>query len=116
MKGKGFNFEKNLTHQTQAVESILAVFQNIVLQPALAVFKHQVNPSFDYKIDNLYPKNIVAIQQQNGIAVKAKRNSNIVDIMMETGTGKTYTYTKTIFELNRSEEHTSELQSRPHLV
>lgn len=102
MKGKGFNFEKNLTHQTQAVESTLAVFQNIILQPALAVFKHQVNPSFDYKIDNLYPKNIVAIQQQNGIAVKAKRNSNIVDIMMETGTGKTYTYTKTIFELNKN--------------
>lgn len=102
MKGKGFNFEKNLTHQTQAVESTLAVFQNIILQPALAVYKQQVNPSFDYKIDNVYPKNIVAIQQQNGVPVAAERNSNIVDIMMETGTGKTYTYTKTIFELNKN--------------
>jgi len=42
------------------------------------------------------------LKKHNGIDEKIKRNSNIIDIMMETGTGKTYTYTKTIFELNKN--------------
>lgn len=99
---KGFNFEKNLSHQTQAVESTLAVFKDIALKPALAVYKQQVNPVFDYQSGRNYAQNIVRIQQENGIEVKTDRNSNILDIMMETGTGKTYTYTKTIFELNKN--------------
>ncbi|HDQ16274.1 MAG TPA: type III restriction-modification system endonuclease, partial [Bacteroidetes bacterium] len=45
---------------------------------------------------------IRAIQEDNGINEKIKCNTNIIDIMMETGTGKTYTYTKTIFELNKN--------------
>lgn len=99
---KGFNFEKNLNHQTQAVESTLAVFRNIPVKPALAVYKQQVNPSFDYLTGRQYAQNLIGIQQENGIDVKIDRNSNIIDIMMETGTGKTYTYTKTIFELNKN--------------
>lgn len=99
---KGFNFEKNLSHQTQAVESTLAVFKNLILKPALALHKQQVNPLFDYMTGRQYAQNLVGIQQENGIEVKTDRNSNIIDIMMETGTGKTYTYTKTIFELNKS--------------
>ena len=99
---KGFNFEKNLSHQTQAVESTLAVFKNIALKPALAVHKQQVNPLFDYQTGRQYAQNIVSIQQENGIEIKTNQNSNIIDVMMETGTGKTYTYTKTIFELNKN--------------
>jgi len=31
---KGFNFEKNLQHQTQAVESTVAVFENLDIKKA----------------------------------------------------------------------------------
>lgn len=99
---KGFNFEKNLTHQTQAVESTLAVFKNLPVLPAAAIHQQQINPSIDYLSDKQYGRNLIEIQQFNGLEVHIKKESNIIDIMMETGTGKTYTYTKTLFELNKN--------------
>lgn len=96
----GFNFEKNLNHQTQAVESTLAVFENISLVPPIEIEKNYINPTFDYLTDRNYPENIRALQYRNSLEEKFKKG-NIIDIMMETGTGKTYTYTKTIFELNK---------------
>jgi len=98
---KGFNFEKNLNHQTNAVNSTVAVFENLDIKKASSVDKQFINPEFDL-YSSYYAKNIVKIRNENGIEEKVKRNSNIIDIMMETGTGKTYTYTKTIFELNKN--------------
>ncbi len=99
---KGFNFEKNLSHQSHAVDSTIAVFENISLVQPTGVNKNYINPTFDFLSDWAYPQNLRAIQESNGIDEKIKRNSNIIDIMMETGTGKTYTYAKTIFELNKN--------------
>ena len=99
---KGFNFEKNLNHQTQAVNSTVAVFENLDIKNAVSVDKQFINPEFEFKLNDQYPNNIRKIQQTNNIEVNIKRNRNIIDIMMETGTGKTYTYTKTIFELNKN--------------
>lgn len=98
---KGFNFEKNLNHQSHAVDSTIAVFENISLVQPTESDKNFINPAFDFSTDRAYPQNIKTVQESNGIDEKIKRNSNIIDIMMETGTGKTYTYTKTIFELNK---------------
>ncbi|MEI8087623.1 MAG: type III restriction-modification system endonuclease, partial [Paludibacter sp.] len=97
---KGFNFEKDLRHQSQAVESTIAVFENINLVQPTEAYRNYINPAFDYLTDRNYPGNIRAIQYRNGIEEKFKKN-NMIDIMMETGTGKTYTYAKTIFELNK---------------
>lgn len=111
---KGFNFEKNLSHQENAVESTLAVFENLQLHPVSEVDKNYINPVynnierqgnvFDNKIlpFGQYFDNILNRQKRNSIEEKPKAKSNIIDIMMETGTGKTYTYTKTIFELNKN--------------
>jgi type III restriction enzyme len=99
---KGFNFEKNLNHQSHAVESSIAVFENISLVQPTEADKNFINPAFDFLVDWAYPQNLRAVQDSNGIDERIKRNSNIIDIMMETGTGKTYTYTKTIFELNKN--------------
>lgn len=99
---KGFNFEKNLNHQSHAVDSTIAVFENISLVQPTEADKNYINPAFDFTTERTYPQNIRAVQEDNGINEEIKRNSNIIDIMMETGTGKTYTYTKTIFELNKS--------------
>jgi type III restriction enzyme len=99
---KGFNFEKNLNHQSHAVDSTIGVFQDILLIQPTETDKNYINPAFDFQTGNTYPNNIRTIKENNGgISEKIKRDSNIIDIMMETGTGKTYTYTKTIFELNK---------------
>lgn len=99
---KGFNFEKNLNHQSHAVDSTIAVFENISLVQPTEADKNFINPAFDFTTERTYPQNIRAVQEDNGVNEEIKRNSNIIDIMMETGTGKTYTYTKTIFELNKN--------------
>ena len=99
---KGFNFEKNLNHQSHAVDSTIGVFQDISLVQPTESEKNYINPAFDFQTGNTYPNNIRTIRENNGsISERIKRDSNIIDIMMETGTGKTYTYTKTIFELNK---------------
>ncbi len=111
---KGFNFEKNLDHQTQAVKSTLAVFENLEIHSVVQADKQYINPVYNNitrqgkVFDNNYlpfrqfRKNIEKTQKDNGIEENVKGRSNIIDIMMETGTGKTYTYTKTIFELNKN--------------
>lgn len=100
---KGFNFEKNLQHQSQAVKSTVSVFDNLEIEKPKGVDKQFLNPVLKiYDSNNTYPKNILALQKVNSIEGKVNLNSNIIDIMMETGTGKTYTYTKTIFELNKN--------------
>lgn len=98
---KGFNFEKNLDHQQQAVDATLRVFERVNKVLPDGADKQCVNPLLDYK-DFQYWRNLRGIETcvlpEGLVHYKVK---NIVDIMMETGTGKTYTYTKTIFELNK---------------
>jgi len=97
----GFNFEKNLEHQEQAVKSTVGVFEGVDIKKPEGIQKECTNPSFTKDASFRYGQNIGSIQEQNSIPRDVKGKSNIIDIMMETGTGKTYTYTKTIFELNK---------------
>ncbi|WP_312364263.1 type III restriction-modification system endonuclease [Sphingobacterium sp.] len=98
---KGFNFEKNLDHQTQAVEATLRVFEHVNKVLPDGTDKQCINPLLDYK-DFQFWKNLIALESSIvKERIKPYEVKNIVDIMMETGTGKTYTYTKTIFELNK---------------
>ncbi len=46
-------------------------------------------------------ENMHAVQKRNNLPLTDKADSHQFCIEMETGTGKTYVYTKTIFELNR---------------
>lgn len=96
-----FNFEKNLEHQTQAVDSTIGVFNGLEIQKVTGPDSKYVNPIIDKNKGFKYIENIRNIQMKNGIEENVKKDTNIIDIMMETGTGKTYTYTKTIFELNK---------------
>ena len=108
-----FNFEKNLAHQQQAVESTLSIFDDLYVQSKTELDRSFINPIFNeivkqgntFKNQILptekYYDNIKIRQGLNEIDGKPSPHSNILDIMMETGTGKTYTYAKTIFELNK---------------
>lgn len=91
------NFEKNLEHQSRAVQDTLKAFANIKTLPPTGAEAPYQNPILPF--DGDYKCNVANIgTEQKHPADK----SNILDIMMETGTGKTYTYTKTMFELNRN--------------
>ena len=96
-----FNFEKNLEHQTQAVKAVVGVFEGVEIKKPEGIEKEYINPFFDKDANFKYVNNICSIQEQNNIERNVKGRSNIIEVMMETGTGKTYTYTKTIFELNK---------------
>ena len=91
---------ESLKHQTEAVESILKVFKNITPTKRKNDFE---NPLLTIEKD-IIDKNIKEVKEANGLnnLLENKKDEDVLvlDIHMETGTGKTYTYTKTMFELN----------------
>ena len=95
----GFNYEKNQPHQMRAVSAVLGVFDGATPKYREA----DENPELLFAAKQ-YANNILKVQSQNGIDGQFPDRSddqNILDISMETGTGKTYTYTQTMFELHR---------------
>lgn len=102
---KGFTFEKNLPHQQAGVDAVLSIF--VGAEPKLPESPSRrllANPDISLTSSQYYA-NIKAIQDFNGIEHTKgfyDAGSNIIDVSMETGTGKTYTYTKTIFDLNKA--------------
>ena len=52
------------------------------------VFREFTNPFFDKDANSIYSRNIGDIQEQNNIPRSVNGQSNIIDIKMETGTGK----------------------------
>ncbi len=99
----GFKFERDLSHQKAAVESILKVYDGAQSKPmdekAMATV---ANPIIEYSPSYVYCDNIVELQKRNDIHDgHLECQSRVIDIMMETGTGKTYTYTKAMFELKK---------------
>ena len=100
----GFNFERNLEHQEQAVKSAIGVFNNASAMLLDNISQKSIaNPIIKFSDSNAYSRNIKQLQQENNINQKhSDDTSTILDISMETGTGKTYTYAKMIFELNKA--------------
>ena len=98
----GFQFERDLPHQSAAVEAVVLALESIgYIEPADPCQNRLMN--FERNLTTL-GNNIRGIQKAAGLnASIATSNAMdlIFDVSMETGTGKTYAYTKTIFELNR---------------
>jgi type III restriction enzyme len=46
---KGFNFEKNLNHQSHAVDSTIGVFRDISLVQPTEADENYINPAFDFQ-------------------------------------------------------------------
>ena len=100
----GFTFEKKLPHQEAGINAVMSLF--VGAEPVTATdttTRLLANPELKIS-DPQYYANIKAVQDYNGIEhTKAHYDcSNIIDISMETGTGKTYTYAKTMYDLNKS--------------
>jgi type III restriction enzyme len=109
-------FDPNLDFQKQAIESVAGVFEgqeicqtNFTVAP-LQYTTQQVIPGMENNLGignrlKLLPedihKNIRKIQLQNGLAPSKNLDSMDFTVEMETGTGKTYVYLRSIFEMNR---------------
>ncbi|MEP3231781.1 MAG: type III restriction-modification system endonuclease [Hyphomicrobiales bacterium] len=98
----GFVFERNLPHQLAAVNGVMDALEGI------SVFRDTFstqNPLLQFLDEqkNLR-RSIVDLQKYGGweSLIKTDDISELIfDISMETGTGKTYAYTKTMFELHK---------------
>ncbi len=96
--------ESGLPHQKYAVEAVCEVFERVEINHEVALCS---NPVVDIH-DSRFMTNIREIQEkerQNVArkyrAVQPVDNTLCLDIKMETGTGKTYVYTHTVFELHK---------------
>ena len=98
----GFQFERDLPHQVAAVNAVLSAIADIdVTKPLHAYQNGLIN--FASHATTL-KTNLTALQKAAGITAPqqlADLTQLILDISMETGTGKTYAYTKTMFALNQ---------------
>lgn len=92
--------KRNLPHQTIPIERLCSIFSNVSIQSPM---KSIENPIIDLKSPYLY-QNIKQLQDDlpsSMQGVTQRPDYLNIDIKMETGTGKTYVYTKTIYELNK---------------
>lgn len=96
--------ESGLDHQMLAVDAISEVFKMVEIDQEVA---NSSNPIVNLD-SNQFATNIRAIQKKEtqNVAEKFRAaqpvdNTLCLDIKMETGTGKTYVYTHTIFELHK---------------
>jgi len=92
--------QQGLPHQQKAIDAICAVFDGVSCTLPVQFYENPHIPLNDPKITS----NIRAIQSD--IPVQYRSNNPIgdclnLDVKMETGTGKTYVYTKTMYQLHK---------------
>lgn len=97
----GLKLEKGLKHQSEAVDKINKVFENVpILNNTLKYANPIINLNSSKLLDNIKELNDTLPSSLKGnVGIGNYLN---IDVKMETGTGKTYVYTKTIFELNKN--------------
>ena len=94
--------QQNLPHQQKAIDAVCDSLEAITFAPPGQFYE---NPQIDFTDSKLFA-NIRSQQDKYSIPAEYRNNSRIdtclnLDIKMETGTGKTYVYTKTIYELHK---------------
>ena len=99
----GFKFERHLEHQVEATRSLLSVFNKAsAIVDEDRAMANVSNPKIEQNYFD-FGNNMCTVQENFAVHdMHRNSNSNILDISMETGTGKTYTYTKMMFELERN--------------
>ncbi len=106
-------FDPSLQYQHDAVEAVVSAFvgQPFAQTAAMAFQSLQIGGLFQTELgmgnrltlgDEEILKNVQAIQEANDIEKVTALAGRDFSIEMETGTGKTYVYLRTIFELNKT--------------
>ncbi|MDP2750051.1 MAG: DEAD/DEAH box helicase family protein [Nanoarchaeota archaeon] len=106
-------FESNLNYQNNAINSIVDIFEgqeicqsnfsvSRVRGDTLGITENElgIGNRLELLNDEILT-NVQRIQLKNGLPQSKKLDSMDFSIEMETGTGKTYVYLKSIFELNK---------------
>jgi len=92
--------ERELEHQQKAVDTLVSALDGVgITKPHFAY----ENPTFDCK-DLRLSHNIMEIQKNIRSDYHGNRDEGEylnLDVKMETGTGKTYVYTQTIYEMHK---------------
>ena len=92
--------QQNLPHQQKAVEAVCNALDGVNITPPTQFYENpQIDLSDDRLIENLQSLQKSILSEYRSTAPVG--NCLNLDIKMETGTGKTYVYTKTIYELNK---------------
>lgn len=126
MSAQGFHFDASQQYQLDAINSVVGLFDGQPKDSAQlfttlekANFREEDPGSFvDFDFSQevgaignnvildtqVILENLQRVQDQNGLEVQASLALDVLDfdIEMETGTGKTYVYLRTIFELARN--------------
>ena len=105
-----FKFDPSLDYQAKAISAVTDLFEGQVLAAtsglslggsgALAFGELGLANTLDLT-DEALLSNVRAIQARNQIEMVQELQRRDFSIEMETGTGKTYVYLRTLFELNR---------------
>jgi type III restriction enzyme len=110
------HFEPNLDYQLEAIEAVCDLFRGQeICRTEFTVTRDPADPQFrlDFArndlgignrltlLDDQILKNLNDIQIRNGLPPSGTLASGDFTVEMETGTGKTYVYLRTIFELNK---------------
>jgi type III restriction enzyme len=109
-------FDPNLDFQREAINAVVGLFEgqevcrtNFTVMPlkydsqaALPGMENDLGIGNRLRLlDEDIHSNVKAIQLRNGLAPSETFDSMDFTVEMETGTGKTYVYLRTIFEMNR---------------
>jgi type III restriction enzyme len=110
------HFEPNLDYQLQAIEAVCDLFRGqevcrteftVIMQTEKITMPGYEEPSqlgvgnrLTLLDDELH-KNLADIQLRGGLPLSSSLVSGDFTVEMETGTGKTYVYLRSIFELNK---------------
>ena len=110
------HFEPNLDFQLEAIEAVCGLFRGQeVCRTEFTVTRDPAGPQarLSYArnglgignrltlLDEAILANLNAVQLRNGLPPSMALDSGDFTVEMETGTGKTYVYLRTIFELNK---------------
>lgn len=103
-------FESNLQYQQEAIKSITDLFEGQPIEDSS--IKSEISELDTYAQIYSYGnrlvisedqilKNLQSVQKRNEITVDGKLNGMHFSVEMETGTGKTYVYLRSIYEYNK---------------
>jgi len=114
------HFEENLPHQLAAIEAVCDLFRGQeVCRTEFTVTQRAASPQLGLALDQGMEEsalgignrltllddelhaNLTAIQLRNGLAPSEELANGNFTVEMETGTGKTYVYLRTAFELHK---------------
>ncbi|MDO8463452.1 MAG: DEAD/DEAH box helicase family protein [bacterium] len=97
-----FHFDPNLQFQLDAIHAVVRLFEGAPhIRPQDRIFAEVIANKIDISSEQVLT-NRTTIMSDNRIADGKPTDALDFSIEMETGTGKTYVYLRTIFELHRA--------------